>query len=363
MTRVAILNSRQSKTPVGNDPWVKATLAAVGHAASHGWTVVSSFGLNTWELVTWAAGRCQAPLVLLYPEDFSPADRDQLLDRFGLSANLVEWVPVIRGERRSVTKNWWEHRDTLIVEFADQLLPISIRRGGRIGALLTSAGKPIDGKFRVPYTASSHHARDTVDTGRMSPEISDWGDNWLIHWTRTCHGLWPGELEAEFYSKLVVSGEHYCHSAFHTLQRILNESLLRGSSWRIGADTPVVAFTELSPMESLKLMRWRPRWSRWSFEPYGIAIHRSVAESLGVRPIDYIEAKDWRRIPVADKPFTHSKGKSPDIWPAEREWRFKGNLPLNEIMPEHIRIITKSQLERNLLKSDRGMRVLSFEQS
>lgn len=361
MTRVAILNSRQSKTPIGNDPWVKAILAAVEHAASHGWTIVSSFGLNTWELVTWAAGRYHAPLTLLYPEDFSSADRDQLLHRFGISASSVEWVPVARGERRSITKNWWEHRDALIVELADHLLPISVRKGGRIDALLANAGKPINDKFRVRYSAPSHHDRNSVDPNRVGPEISNWDNNWLIHWTRSCHGAWPGEMEAEFYRQLVDSGEHYCHSAFDTLRRILRESLLRGSSWKIGADTPVVAFTELSPVESLSLMRWRPRWSRWSFEPYGIAIQGRIAESLGVRPVNYIESKDWKRVSDADKPFSHSKGKFQDVWPAEREWRFKGDLPLDQISPEHLRIITKTRSEGDLLKSNFGSCILSFE--
>ena len=67
MTRVAILNSRQSKTPLGSDPWVSQTLKAVNFAAGQDWTILSSVGMNTWELVTWAAGRSRAKLELILP--------------------------------------------------------------------------------------------------------------------------------------------------------------------------------------------------------------------------------------------------------------------------------------------------------
>jgi hypothetical protein len=361
MTRAAILNSRHSKTPIGNDPWVRATVAAVKFAAANDWSIVSSFGLNTWELVTWAAGREKVPLTLLYPEDLSETSRDDLLRRFNLSRDLIEWIPVTRGERRSTIKNWWEHRDAAVISLADRLLPVGVRKGGRIDTLVQSAGRPVDEQFRVPYLKATHHGHVASDRGLINSDFSAWDDNWLIHWTRACHGPWPGETEAEFYLQLVESGDDYCHSAFATLQRILRESLIRGSAWKIGAKMPVVAFTELSPAESLSLMRWRPRWSRWSFEPYGIAIHKHAAESLGVRMVNYVGSSDWRKIPESDKPLSHSKGKHMDVWPAEREWRKVGDVGLNQIQPEHIRIITRTRAESAELASKFRNHIFSFE--
>lgn len=361
MTRVAILNSRQSKTPVGDDPWVKATLSAVEYAATNNWSIVSSFGLNTWELVTWAAGRHRIPLALLYPDDLPEADRESILNRFELSPELIEWISVPRGERRSATKNWWEHRDSAIVELADRMLPVGIRKGGRIDGLLATAGKPIDERFRIPYWVVSHHVRDAVIAELLNPEITNWSDGWLIHWTRACHGPWPGETEARFYTDVTNSGAHYCRSATATLRRILNESRLRGSAWKIGANVPVVAFTELSPLESLTLMRWRPRWARWSIEPYGIAIQKGVAESLGVRPVRYVDSQDWRLVPDCEKPFTHSKGKSADVWPAEREWRLVGDLSLARVLPEHLKVIIRSRSELSALEAGCSSHVLSVE--
>lgn len=361
MTRVAILNSRQSKTPVGNDSWVKATLSAVEYAASQNWTIVSSFGLNTWELVTWAAGRHRVPIALLCPDDLPQGNRSELLRRFDISPDLVEWVAVSRGVGRSSTKNWWEHRDAAVMAVADQLIPVGVRKAGRVNALLAATNKPIDERFKVPYSPVPHHVRDAVHTDHLNPDIANWPDGWLIHWTRACHGPWPGESDATFYSDMTGPGDHYCRSAFATLRRILSESRLRGSSWKIGADVSVVAFTELSPVESLALMRWRPRWSRWSFEPYGVAIRRGVAESLGVGPVRYVEAKEWRRIPDSERPFTHSAGEKADVWPAEREWRLIGDLSLERVPPEHLKVITRSPSERREFESGCSSLVLSLE--
>jgi hypothetical protein len=141
----------------------------------------------------------------------------------------------------------------------------------------------------------------------------------------------------------------------------MRESLLRGSSWKIGAHTPVVALTELSLMESLKLMRWRSRWSRWSLEPYGIAIHKNAAESLGIRPVRYVDSKEWTRVLDHEKPFTHSKGTNADVWPAEREWRLVGDLSLERISAEDLRIITRGREELARLKPDCPYPVLSIE--
>lgn len=361
MTHVAILNSRQSKTPVGNDPWVKATLSAVEYAAANNWSIISSIGLNTWELVTWAAGRSRIPLTLLCPDDLSQPDRDTLVRRFDLSPELVEWAFVPRGERRSTIKNWWEHRDVAILALADRLLPVGVRKGGRIDGILATPGKPIDERFRIPYSAVSHHVRDAVIAERLNPEVTNWSDGWLIHWTRASHGPWPGETESRYYADVINSETQYCRSATETLRRILAEARLRGSAWKIGASVPVVAFTELSPVESLALMRWRPRWSRWSFEPYGIAIHKRVAESLGVRPVRYVDSREWRRVPDNEKPFTHSKGKNADVWPAEQEWRLVGDLSLERISAEDLRVITRSREELAVLEPGCSYPVLSIE--
>lgn len=361
MTRVAILNSRQSKTPVGNDPWVKATLSAVAHAAKSGWTIVSSYGLNTWELVTWAAGRHSANLILVCPDDTTEDQKSDFMRRFELRADSIEWKPVPHSEQRSRTKDWWEGRDEAVTWLADTLIPVSIRRGGHLESVLDSReADTIFEQFRVRYAASSHHLHFDIRTDTIAQELRDWDNEWLIHWTRACNGPWPGETEAEYYDALVNSGDEYCRTGFQTLLRILREGRIRASSWRIGAGVSVVALTELSPIESLKLMRWRPRWSRWSIEPYGVAIHRSAADAIGLKPVQYVDNTQWDQLTDDAKPFFHTRGKKADIWPAEREWRVAGDIDLSAIPTKQIRLITLSQLEREKITRNSASLVCSF---
>ena len=49
----AILNSSQSKTPCGDDSWVKGSTAAVKNLIELGYTIVTSLYLNTWELLVY----------------------------------------------------------------------------------------------------------------------------------------------------------------------------------------------------------------------------------------------------------------------------------------------------------------------
>ncbi len=361
MTCVAILNSRQSKTPAGNDPWVKGTLAAVDHAARNGWTIASSIGLNTWELVTWAAGQKRMPLRLFCPGDFTDDEKTAIFQRFGLIAELVEWSPVIRRLGQSASKDWWLKRDATIIAAADVLLPVSVRNGGRMKELLQARQSAVDEKFRISYSAIAHHAHSTITAANLNPELLSWPTGWLIHWTRACHGPWPGEREAEFYSDLIQSEDEYCHSARRTLGRILCESRIRASAWRIGAGAPMVAFTELSPSDSLKLMRWRPRWSRWSFEPYGIAIRTETAMQLGAQPVRYVDEREWSLLTDAEKSFAHHRGKNADVWPSEREWRLSGDLDLAAIPSAQIRILVRRPSECSGLQQYCSHRILSLE--
>jgi hypothetical protein len=219
----------------------------------------------------------------------------------------------------------------------------------------------VDETFRTAYSTVTHHAPGTSSPTNLDPEIMRWPDGWLIHWTRACHGPWPGETDADFYSDLVRSGDEYCRSALRSLRRILDESRIRASAWRIGSGQAMVAFTALSPNDSLKLMRWRPRWSRWSFEPYGIAIRAELATQIGARLVRYVDEAEWKLLTDAEKPFAHRRGRNADVWPAECEWRIAGDLNLAPIAPEQIRILVRRPSECSELQVHRSSPTLSLE--
>ena len=64
--KCVILNSRQSKRPCNRDDWVTATARAVDGVIRQGLTVITSTGLNTWELTAHLVniGRGQQIVVL-----------------------------------------------------------------------------------------------------------------------------------------------------------------------------------------------------------------------------------------------------------------------------------------------------------
>jgi hypothetical protein len=367
MPRAAILNSRQSKTPVRTDEWVRNTAAAVRHASEiKGWDIVSSVGMFTWDLVTWLAGSMHARLNLVVPRvngSNGNEVRESIVREFALVPDRIRWHYVDVAPAEVAGKNWWPERDRMVLDLADIALPISIRRGGALEQLIDGIGlgAEVDRRFEVgSYNPGSHHLRELVDAARLTSEIRQWEPEWLIHWTRTCHGPWPGETKAQFFEDFMEWHDDYCRSGFRTLQHILRERLIRASAWRIGGKQAMVAFTELSPVESLPLMCWRPRWSNWAFEPYGIAVRRDWAERLGIRPVRYVDADQWRKIPPEERSFAHSVGRRDPIWPAEREWRYAGNLNLTAIPTEALRIIVRERAEAAAVEKIHDALVLAF---
>ncbi|GAB4327287.1 MAG: hypothetical protein Kow0074_22550 [Candidatus Zixiibacteriota bacterium] len=319
--------------------------------------IVSSTHPLTWDLVTWTAAQNHATVHLFQPE--SDADPSRLTHEFQIPQERLRIQRLNVRTTRS-GKAWWIDRDRAIVEFADILIPVSVRRGGALEELLArhAGRKDIISRFRTTYSPAAHHERYPVDRKKLNPKLKSWPKGFLIHWTRSCHGPWPGETMADFLGDLTASQITYCRSALRTLTRILSEQRLRGSSWHIGAHQPVVALTELSPLESIPLMRWRPRWARWSFEPFGIAIPVAVAESLGARPVRYVTPEKWRSVPDDEKPFTHSIGKEDAIWPAEREWRVAGDLPLDSISCDAGIIIVRDTGSLRQLEDKSGWRTV-----
>src|SRR3990172_10222707 len=67
LPRMVILNSTQSKQPCGGDSWVEGTLKALESCSDSSWTLLSSTGMNTWELVCWAGGMHHYPQIIGVP--------------------------------------------------------------------------------------------------------------------------------------------------------------------------------------------------------------------------------------------------------------------------------------------------------
>ncbi len=348
MRRVAILNSRQTKTPVAHDPWVLGTLASVDYAVGSGDCVISSIGMTTWDLLTWRTGLVGGTLELVVPlaEGGSEDETKTTICRdFALSLSNTRWHFFNVPPDEIGKKSWWPLRDKTVIELADVILPVSVRSKGLLLELISQHGLDANLRFQTKYKPQPHHVRQLIDPARADPAIERWPDDYLIHWTRASNGPWPGETKASYFRNLIMAKDQYCRSAAATMQRILTEENIRGSEWRVARKQSVVSFTELSPVDSLGLMRWRARWARWSFEPYGIAVQRDWAASRGVRQVRYVTEQEWRSLTPEEKPRCHRIGKAAGEWPAEREWRCLGDFSLRNAPPGAIRLIVREMSE------------------
>ncbi|MFH1700503.1 MAG: hypothetical protein ABIE07_07930 [Candidatus Zixiibacteriota bacterium] len=90
--KAAILNSRQSAYPVGDDLWVQQTMRAVEYLAGRQYTIVTSIGLNTWELVLAIASQNKAEANVILPAKRYEAGFEQdIISDFKLDAKRV-WL-------------------------------------------------------------------------------------------------------------------------------------------------------------------------------------------------------------------------------------------------------------------------------
>lgn len=364
--RCVILNSRQSKRPCNRDSWLTSTRQAVEFAKGQGYGLVTSVGLNTWELVVHlanTAGMDQAIVIPSADADEAPLAISQISESFRLDPAKCHFVAVdsTAGSSRKSKKDWHQ-RDERTIEIADLILPVSIRPGGNLERQLAeaiSSGKQTYDDFRVPYQKPVDQLRYDLQRRRLNPAIEELGQSSVIHWTRSSHSPYSGETRYDYYQN-ILSSKTYPHSAYHTLSRILTEGMIRGSARFIRGGCPVVAFSSLPPSEAIALMRWRRRYVYYSFEPYGIAIRRDAAEAVGIRPVIYGEAVRYDSLGECDRPFFQNQGTEDADWRPEHEWRHLGDLDLRKVASSDIRYITYTESEAVELRPLTTSRVVSL---
>ncbi|MCD6308466.1 MAG: hypothetical protein J7M24_05670, partial [Candidatus Latescibacteria bacterium] len=248
----------------------------------------------------------------------------RILDEFALEKNLV--APLfLSASGDSRPKAGWRLRDRCALEHADIVCPVSIRPGGRLDTLLAEFAGTVDIRddFRIPWELGKRAPLPDYSSRDISP--SPPGD-WLVHWTRSSAGPWPGEKAWEFYRDVLKHPGALVRSAEETLVRILTEKRIAGSTWRLPRNATAVSFSSLEASEAIHLMRWRKRFVRFSFEPYGVAVRVGVLLDRGARPVEYI-VDDAPAASSDKRIFQHAKGALTD-WESEREWRIGGDVDL-----------------------------------
>ncbi len=352
---ILILNSAHGKYPVGSEGWVQATAAAVSRFAGSDAVFVCSTDPLQWDLETYLAGVSGAYVRLIVKhgdDEHGYVDYERLKRDFALADGRTTplFLPPRPTSAPSHPKDTWQERDRMAVETADEVYPISLRPNGRLDSLLREPafrGK-VRNDFRIPWSPNNFIPRYSLD-GRSWRRLP--AGEWLVHWTRSNSGKWPGERDAEFFRDLLADGSRYVRDAGSTLCRMLSERRVRSSAWRMPGGVPAVSFSALSPGEAVELMRWRKRYVRMSFEPYGIAVEKKVLLHMGAREVSYIEGE--RAVEEAgERLFTQSAGDE-GRWAREREWRLPGDLDLAGVPADSARVVVPDAHAADILGVER----------
>ena len=355
-----VLNSRQTKTPRGDDPWVINTIAAVNHAAESGFPIIVSVGMNTWEIALYAACQAQCPVVVLISKEKDRSTDEiaaSITRDFNLLPENIIWMPLEINPGDRSRKGWWRKRDDLALSLAERIYPVSIRPAGNWDEFLESkdaGGKEIITDFRVDYPKRAKSIPifpAKFDIAKVRP----WP--YITHWTRRSYTPWPGETSCEFYRDIVNSRGTYARSASAALMRILEEKRIRASTERIRDGGKAVAFTALPPDEAAQLMKWRRRLVRPTFEPYGISISVKAARNAGIRPVEYLPDG----LESHATPKSLQQGIGDGLWPAEAEWRALEDVDLSQFARDDIRILVPTVDEASLFKSTTGFDASALE--
>ncbi|HEX9744695.1 MAG TPA: hypothetical protein VGB30_04640 [bacterium] len=332
-----ILNSRQSKTPSGGDEWVKSTVQAVNYCVENDLRIVGSVGMNTWELLLWGISEFKGKGSLILPSIHVSTNSiliEGVCHDYRMEKKGHNWNFLVPSNPRS-RKSWWDERDRYAIKLSDTLIPVSVREGGRLDALLIESGnRKVVTEFRIEYSSKS-----ICGESWKVPEITCQPDGWdyLTHWTSRSYVPWNNEDHFAYYKSIIDCVDEYSHSALRALINIIEQNYIFGSTGRYRGGKSAVSFTELSPAESAPLMRWRSRFVRPTFEPYGIAIAKSAALHAGIKKVEYF--KNGAESCAINEKGPYTQGYSKGEWWREKEWRYIGDLDLGNLPPDSIKIL------------------------
>ncbi len=342
---VAVLNSHQSKRPCSADCWVSRTTELIAELSQQPLTLLTSVGLNTWEVLVHLANRNRMNQLIVLPETDSGVAGElarRVVNDFRLDPDLVEfgYLEETHQPKHHSVDSLRTLRDESVVRLAGRVIPLSIKTGGRLEALvqIPEYALKVESERRISYLPGTDLPRYELDHRELIPETVSALSESIIHWTRSSHDPFPDELRADFYEDIVTTTT-YCRSALATLRHIAGSGRLLASDRFIRGGFKVVSFSQSPIAEALKLMRWRRRYVYHSFEPYGVAISMRVAREMGIKPVFYGDDCDYELLGEEDRPFYQSKGGETSDWIPEMEWRHAGDLSLGELPADAVKYV------------------------
>ncbi len=359
----AILLSRQPLRPSGKTAWVRQSVAAVRWLKSQGLALYSSVGMQTWELLTSVASLERIEQTLSIPAangyEFERL-KESAIDQFDLNPDHVNFILVLSEEKNTTKEELWLRRDEQVVEAADVLLPVSLRKGGHMDSLLQrfcGQDKSVENRFRVDYEKRVQPLAYRLKVKQLNPKLQQIEDQYLIHWTRSANSAWPTEKLIDYY-KAVIESETHPRSAFSTLMNIISIRKIVATPKNMPAGIPTVSFSGLAPTDIVPLVTWRSRFRQMSFEPYGIGIEKQYAMGKGICPVRYYR-KDCDRIHDSERWLWQSVGEKGD-WRAEQEYRHKGDFDLSRFPSNRLLALCHTQREAEIIEKSTGLQAVSL---
>ena len=177
----------------------------------------------------------------------------------------------------------------------------------------------------------------------------------LVHYTRRCNGPWPGQTLEDYLEDVLGGAEDIEHTAFQTLQRILQEGRIRAGHRLIRGSVDTVSFTECEPGQIRRMIRWHSALVRWSFEPCGIVFPKDLLEEMGAVRALYGNDRTYDELDETQKfRFQYLDPRKTD-WSREKEWRCKGDLILAPISRDRLRVIVPSDQEAAVIRREYGI--------
>jgi hypothetical protein len=319
--------------------------------------------MQTWELLTSLASLEQVEQTLFV----TAADRDEFerlkesaIVQFDLHSDLVDFVPVLKEEKNITKKELWLRRDKRLLEAADVLVPISLRKDRHMDSLLQQLcrqGKSVENRFRVDYEKRAQPLAYRLKANQLNPKLRQLEDQYLIHWTRAANPAWPTEKLINYY-KAVIESESYPRSAFSTLMNIISTKKIVATPKNMPAGIPTVSFSNLPPAKIAPLVTWRSRFRQMSFEPYGIGIEKQYAMSKDVCPVRYYH-KNCDHTHNSERWLWQSVGEKGD-WRAEQEYRHKGNFDLSCFSSNRLLALCHTQREAEIIEKSTDIQAVSL---
>jgi hypothetical protein len=378
----ALLISRQPRALAPDTPWLRSVFGYFS-AGTAGTTFVGTLGQAIHEVPLWAAANSHMPVTVVLPQYLTVAGSSKVHEKaFAESlAHVRDILPPGYEEMHlrlvlpiwpenprpsSLTKEDKNHRRDLVVAgLASTVFTIGVSPRGTIHRVVEALSAIGCQTTAIPLAAPSPAIEREPSRWPAAPDtpgVSAWNEpGWLSHYVRSCTGPWPGQTLHDYFSALSCRDPLSAHSAFSTLQRILNDGIILGSDKWVRGNWPVISFTESTPAEVRPLHRYMHHLVRWDFEPYAIRIRRTAALSHGAMQVAYIDSPDyWHGLPQDKLWWFQPKLEGRDI-ALEKEWRFKGNLLLKDFAPSDVRLLVSTNAEAETLRRESPFTIDALE--